>query len=97
MVSYGDAATATLSLVCSRWWELVGDDMFRRRVHFGWLSTVRDWENASPEFRKQCYVMYGIYELFGCRHDTKTCLDTSDVGARETHIILAIVRNCVEA
>ena len=67
----GDAAIANLSLVCSSWRALVGDDIFRRRVHFRWLSTVHDWEKASPAFREQYYVMYEIYECFGCKRRYK--------------------------
>ena len=67
----GDAAIANLSLVCSSWRALVGDDIFRRRVHFRWLSTVHDWEKASPAFREQYYVMYQIYECLGCKRRYK--------------------------
>ena len=69
--SDGDAAIATLSLVCSRWRALVGDDTFRRRVHFRWLSTVNDWEKASDEYKNQYYVMYGIYECLGYQRKYK--------------------------
>ena len=69
--SDGDSAILTLSLVCRRWMALVGDETFRRCVHFRWLSTVHDWEKATPEFREQYYVMYGIYECFGCRRKYK--------------------------
>lgn len=66
----GDAAIATLNLICSRWSALVGDDIFRRRAHFRWLSTVHDWEKASPEFSEQYYVMYDMYECLGCQRES---------------------------
>ena len=69
--SEGDAAIVTLSLVCSRWRALVGSDLFRRRVHFKWLSSVHDWKNATAEFRETYYVMYVIRECFGCQKKYK--------------------------
>ena len=45
-LSVGDAAIATVTLVCSRWKAIHG--LFRCRVHFTWLSTVHDWEKVSP-------------------------------------------------
>ena len=31
--------------------------MFRRKVHFRWLSSVYDWNKASKAFREKYYVM----------------------------------------
>ena len=51
-----------LSLFCHRWQRLVGDEIFRKRVHFSWLSTTYDWQKASHEFQETYYVMYDIRE-----------------------------------
>ena len=67
--SVGDAAMATVSLVCSRWKVIHG--LFPCRVHFRWLSTIHDWEKVSPEFREQFYCMYRIYECLGCKRRCK--------------------------
>ena len=45
--SEGDAAILTLSLVCRRWRNLVSDKMFRRKVHFRWLSSAYYWNKAT--------------------------------------------------
>ena len=65
--SEGVAAILTLSLVCRRWQQLVSDEMFRRKVHFRWLSSVYDWKRASKDFKEKYFVMYEIQECFGCK------------------------------
>jgi len=69
--SEGDPAILKLSLACHRWERLVRDDIFRRRVHFSWLSTVYDWEKASDDFKSTYYVMYDIRECLECRRKYK--------------------------
>ena len=76
--------------------------LFRRPVHFRWLSTVHDWEKGPPEFREEYDVMYRIYECLGCRRRYKDMPGYVTPGkvfmkAQETQITLAIVRRCVEA
>ena len=101
----GDAAILNLSLVCKSWKALVGDDIFRRRVHFRWLSTCHGWEKASPAFREQYYVMYGIYDCLGCSKKYKDMPgyvrrgkgSLSFYEGSGDQITLAIVRRCVEA
>ena len=62
----GDAAIASLSLVCHRWQRIIADDVFRRRVHFKWLVSIYNWEKASEDFKEQYFVMYKIEECLGC-------------------------------
>lgn len=69
--SEGDPAILKLGLVCHRWERLFRDDIFRRRVHFSWLSTVYDWEKASDELKSTYYVMYDIRECLECRRKYK--------------------------
>ena len=56
-----------MSLVCRRWRNLVSDKLFRRKMHFRWLSSVYDWNKATKEFREKYFVMYKIAECFGCK------------------------------
>ena len=65
--SDGDKAILTLSLVGRRWQNLVSNSMFRRKLHFRWLSSVYDWNKASKAFREKYYVMYDMQECLGCR------------------------------
>ena len=67
----GDAVILKLSLFCHRWQRLVGDEIFRKRVHFSWLSTTYDWQKASHEFQETYYVMYDIRECLECNKKYK--------------------------
>ena len=69
--SEGHVAILKLSLVCRRWQRLVGDEIFRKRVHFSWLSTAYDWQKASHEFKETYYVMYDIRECLECNGNYK--------------------------
>ena len=44
----------------------MSEEMFRRKVHFRWLSSVDDWKRASKDFKEKCFIRYEIQECFGC-------------------------------
>nr|XP_055029230.1 uncharacterized protein LOC129418313 isoform X1 [Misgurnus anguillicaudatus]XP_055029231.1 uncharacterized protein LOC129418313 isoform X1 [Misgurnus anguillicaudatus]XP_055029232.1 uncharacterized protein LOC129418313 isoform X1 [Misgurnus anguillicaudatus]XP_055029234.1 uncharacterized protein LOC129418313 isoform X1 [Misgurnus anguillicaudatus] len=41
-----DAAYMTLSLACSRFRDIVGDDKFKNQAHFLWLESVTCWKKV---------------------------------------------------
>ena len=79
--SEGDPAILKLSLVCHRWERLVRDDIFRRRVHFSWLSTVYDWEKASDDFKSTYYVCTIFESAWNAEESTRMCLGSWGLGA----------------
>lgn len=64
----GDGAYLTLSLVCKRFHNIVGQQSFRRKAHFAWLDSIVDWKSVSPEVRKEYRVEFKLTKCDGCGH-----------------------------
>ncbi|KAK9954878.1 hypothetical protein ABG768_014795 [Culter alburnus] len=67
ILSTGDSAYFTLSLVCRRFRDVSTQEGFRKAAHFAWLDSVANWKNFSPVYWKEFRQMYSIRECLECR------------------------------
>ena len=69
----GDHTFLKLGLVCKLWYQMTKTNSFREKVHFGWLSRIKDNWDAVPDFKREYYVIYDVRECFDCRKIYKDC------------------------
>lgn len=67
ILSMGDSAYMTLSLVCRCFRDVVNRDVFRKAAHFAWLDSVVNWQSFTPRYRREFRRMYSISECLECR------------------------------
>ncbi|XP_077092661.1 uncharacterized protein LOC143744853 isoform X1 [Siphateles boraxobius] len=69
----GDAAYMPLSLACSRFRDIVGNDNFKNQAHFLWLERVSCWKNKSSHYKQLFWRMYSISTCLECGFEYKRC------------------------
>ncbi|XP_072568812.1 uncharacterized protein [Paramormyrops kingsleyae] len=73
ILSDGETAYRTLSLVCREFRDVIGNDAFRREVHFSWLDGVVNWSIFSSQYRDEYRKAYRITECLNCKSLYKDC------------------------
>ncbi|XDV15915.1 hypothetical protein PO909_015856, partial [Leuciscus waleckii] len=69
----GDAAYMPLSLACSRFRDIVGDDNFKNQAYFLWLERVACWKKKSSHYKQLFWRMYSISTCLECGFEYKCC------------------------
>ncbi|KAJ8333539.1 hypothetical protein SKAU_G00415470 [Synaphobranchus kaupii] len=70
----GDKALQTLALVCSKFYNLVTSERFRRKAHFLWLDSVVTWRRFSSTYQQDFRRMYVLETCRQCKEVYKNCI-----------------------
>lgn len=79
VLSDGDVAILTLSLVCHHFKEVStehrdGTEHFRRKAHFMWLNSVATWSKFTERYRADFRNMYSLEMCRECNETYKNCI-----------------------
>ncbi|XP_078018218.1 uncharacterized protein LOC117262505 [Epinephelus lanceolatus] len=74
VLSDGDVAILTLSLVCHHFKEVVSTEHFRRKAHFMWLNSVATWSKFTERYRAEFCNMYSLETCRECNETYKNCI-----------------------
>ncbi|XP_030290955.1 uncharacterized protein LOC115592411 isoform X2 [Sparus aurata] len=74
VLSDGDMAILTLSLVCHHFREVLSTRVFRRKAHFLWLNSMASWSRFSAGYRAEYCKMYSLDTCRECNITYKNCI-----------------------
>ncbi|XP_049429862.1 uncharacterized protein LOC125887234 [Epinephelus fuscoguttatus] len=79
VLSDGDVAILTLSLVCHRFKEVVSTEHFRRKAHFMWLNSVATSSKFTERYRAEFCNMYSLETCRECNETYKNCIPVNRI------------------